>query len=138
MSSVQHKCVLPCLFCVFLVILVRRITITVKSVVFCLFRGYNQPALLLLENQENCYCLLVFLLYLTTSYKRKPISSHSGHGVWKSQKNSHSLLRAEACGQTVLPDRSGFILQNWWEMPKLKKIKCDILFDFQTMWVLWK
>ena len=122
MSWVQHKCVLPCLFCVFLVILVRRITITVKSVVFCLFRGYNQPALLLLENQENCYCLLVFLLYLTTSYKRKPISRHSGHGVWKSQKNSHSLLRAEACGQTVFITRQvSFYISKLVENAKIKK-----------------
>ena len=88
MSWVQHKCVLPCLFCVFLVILVRRITITVKSVVFCLFRGYNQPALLLLENQENCYCLLVFLLYLTTSYKRKPISRHTVDTVFENHRKT--------------------------------------------------
>ena len=136
MTWVQHKCVLPCLFCVFLVILVRRITITVKSVVFCLFRGFNQPALLLLENQENCYCLLVFLLYLTTSYKRKPISRHTVDTVFENYRKTliHYCELNLAVKQYLLPDRSVFIFLNWWKMPKFKKkFKCDILFDFQTM-----
>ena len=86
------------------------------------------------------------------------------HGVWKSQKKSHSTLRAkrttflfwvdkswlknaqkwcilasfwklEACGQTVLPDRSILIGQNLVGNAKIKKFKCDILSNFQTMWL---
>ena len=83
----------------------------------------------------------------------------SVHGVWKSQKKSHSTLRAkratftfwedksslknakngpicssfwkpEACGQTVLPDRSVLIGQKLVENAKIKKFKWDILGDF--------
>ena len=30
------------------------------------------------------------------------------------------FLKPEACGQTVLPDRSVLIGQKWWKMPKFK------------------
>ena len=51
------------------------------------------------------------------------------HSVWKSQKKSHSMLRAkqhskmffwkpETCCQTVLPDRLLLIGQNRWKIPK--------------------
>ena len=84
------------------------------------------------------------------------------HGVWKSQKKSHSTLRAkrlasyvyilsgqtfikkcqkwfilmsfwkpEACGQTVLPDRSVLIGQKFAENAKIETLKRDILGDFQ-------
>ena len=90
-----------------------------------------------------------------------PNSLHS-HSVWKSQKKSHSTLRAkratftflvdkssfkmpkmvnlasfwktEAFGQTVLPDRSVLIGQKLVENAKIEKFKWDILDDFQTMW----
>ena len=50
-------------------------------------------------------------------------------GFWKS----------EACGQTVLPDRSILIGQKLVENAKIQNFKCDILSDFQTMCycVLW-
>ena len=83
------------------------------------------------------------------------------HGVWKPQKMSHSTMRAkratftfwvniswkcqksfilasfwkpEACGQTVLPDRSLLIGQKLVENAKIKTFKCDILSNYQTMW----
>ena len=41
--------------------------------------------------------------------------------------------KREACGQTVLPDRSVLIGQKSMENAKIKKFKWDILDDFQTM-----
>ena len=44
------------------------------------------------------------------------------------------LLKSEACGQTVLPDRLVFIGQKLVENAKIYKFKCDILSsNFQTM-----
>ena len=45
-----------------------------------------------------------------------------------------SFWKTEACGQTVLPDRSVLIGQKLVENAKIQKFKCDILSDFQTMW----
>ena len=42
--------------------------------------------------------------------------------------------KPETCGQTVLPDRSVLIGQKLVENAKIKKMKWDILGDFQTMW----
>ena len=44
------------------------------------------------------------------------------------------FLKPEACGQTVLPDMSVLIGQKLVENAKIKKFKCDILSNFQTMW----
>ena len=80
------------------------------------------------------------------------------YGVWKSQKKSHSTLRAkratftfwvdkiplkmpkivnfwktEAHGQTVLPERSLLIGQTLVENAKTQKYKCDIFWDFHTL-----
>ena len=41
--------------------------------------------------------------------------------------------KPEACGQTVLPDRSVLIGQKLVENAKIQKFKCDILDDFQTL-----
>ena len=56
---------------------------------------------------------------------------------WKCQKWSilASFWKLEACGQTVLPDRSVLIGQKLVEKAKIQKFKCDILSNFQTMWV---
>ena len=43
------------------------------------------------------------------------------------------LKKTEACGQTVLPDKSVLIGQKFAENAKIKKFQCDILSDFQTM-----
>ena len=45
-----------------------------------------------------------------------------------------SFWKPEACGQTVLPDRSVLIGQKLVENAKIEKFKCDILGDFQTLW----
>ena len=45
-----------------------------------------------------------------------------------------SFWKPEACGQTVLPDRSVLIGQKLVENAKIQKIKCDILSNLQTMW----
>ena len=44
-----------------------------------------------------------------------------------------SFWKPEACGQTVLPDRSVLIGQKLVENAKMQKFKCDILSNFQTM-----
>ena len=44
-----------------------------------------------------------------------------------------SFWKTEACGQTVLPDRSLLIGQKLVEKAKIEKSKCDILGDFQTL-----
>ena len=44
-----------------------------------------------------------------------------------------SFWKPEACGQTVLPDRSVLIGQKLVENAKIQKFKCDILGDFQTL-----
>ena len=47
--------------------------------------------------------------------------------------NLASFWKLEACGQTVLPDRSVLIGQKLVENAKIQKFKCDILGDFQTL-----
>ena len=47
--------------------------------------------------------------------------------------NLASFWKPEACGQTVLPDMSILIWQKLVENAKIKKFKCDILSNFQTM-----
>ena len=49
-----------------------------------------------------------------------------------------SFGKPEACGQTVLPDRSILIGQKLVENAKIQKFKCDILSNFQTMCALLK
>ena len=44
-----------------------------------------------------------------------------------------SFWKLEACGQTVLPDRSFLIGQKLVENAEIKKFKCDILSKFQIM-----
>ena len=50
-------------------------------------------------------------------------------------KNVHftSFWKPEACGQTVLPDRSILHGQKLVENAKIEKLKCDILGDFKTL-----
>ena len=47
--------------------------------------------------------------------------------------NLASFWKTEACGQTVLPDRSILIRQKLVENAEIEKFKCDILSNFQTM-----
>ena len=47
--------------------------------------------------------------------------------------NLASFWKPEACGQTVLPDRSILIGHKLMENAKVQKFKCDILRNFQTM-----
>ena len=49
-----------------------------------------------------------------------------------------SFWKPETCGQTVLPDRSVLIGEKLVENAKIKKFKCDILSNFQTMWSIFK
>ena len=44
-----------------------------------------------------------------------------------------SFWKPEACGQTVLPDKSVLIGQKLVENAKIKEFKYDILSNFQTM-----
>ena len=44
-----------------------------------------------------------------------------------------SFWKPEACGQTVLPDRSVLIGQKLVDNAKIHKFKCDILSNFQTV-----
>ena len=47
--------------------------------------------------------------------------------------NLASFWKPEACGQTVLPDRSVLKGQKLVENAKIQKFKCDILSNFQTV-----
>ena len=49
-----------------------------------------------------------------------------------------SFWNPEACGQTVLPDRSILIRQKLAGKAKIQKFKCDILSNFQTLWTILK
>ena len=49
-----------------------------------------------------------------------------------------SFWKSEACGQTVLPDMSILIRQKLVENAKIRKFKCDILSNFQTLCKVWK
>ena len=60
----------------------------------------------------------------------------SGQKLIKNAKNWSilaSFWKPEACGQTVLPDRSILIGQKIVENVKIEKSKCDILSNFQTL-----
>ena len=46
-----------------------------------------------------------------------------------------SFRKSEACGQTVLPDRSVLIGQKLVENAKIQKFKCDILSNFETFFL---
>ena len=52
--------------------------------------------------------------------------------------NLASFLKPEACGQTVLPDRSVLTGQKLVEKAKIQKFKCDILSNFQQYAVVAK
>ena len=61
----------------------------------------------------------------------------SGQKLIKNAKNVSilaSFWKPEACGQTVLPDRSILIGQKLVANVKIEKFKWDILGDFQTIW----
>ena len=47
--------------------------------------------------------------------------------------NLASFWKPEACGQTVLPDRSVLIGQKLVENAKIENVKWDILSTFQTI-----
>ena len=47
--------------------------------------------------------------------------------------NLASFRKSEACGQTVLPDRSLLKGQTLVKNTKIDKLKCDNLDDFQTL-----
>ena len=64
------------------------------------------------------------------------------NSVWKSQKKFHSTLWAKRLasyvyilGQTVLPDILILKGQKLLKNAKIKKLKCDIWSNFQTLWV---
>ena len=60
----------------------------------------------------------------------------SGQKFIKNAKNAQFdevFFKLEACGQTVLPDKSVLIRQKLMKNAKIKKFKCDILSNFQTM-----
>ena len=59
--------------------------------------------------------------------------SHFTRASEASYNNLAIFWKIKVCGQTVLPDRSMSIGQKMVENVKVKKFKCDILGDFQTM-----
>ena len=54
--------------------------------------------------------------------------------------NLASFWKPEACGQTVLPDRSVLIGQKFEENAKIDNFKWDILSNLQALWPhsIWK
>ena len=60
----------------------------------------------------------------------------NGQKLIKNAKNGpfwRVFAKPEACGQTVLPDRSVLIGQKLVENAKIQKFKCDILSNFRTL-----
>ena len=55
----------------------------------------------------------------------------------KNAKNCQfgEFSKLEACSQTVLPDSPILVGQKLVKNAKVGKLKCDILGDFQTLWV---
>ena len=52
--------------------------------------------------------------------------------------NFANFQKTVACGQTVLPERSILIRQNFIEKAKIKKFKCDNFGEFITLfWYFW-
>ena len=49
---------------------------------------------------------------------------------------SGNFWNLEACGQTVLPDRSLLVGKKLAKNAKIEKFKCDILDNFQTLWIM--
>ena len=58
----------------------------------------------------------------------------SGQKVDKNVNFGDFLWKPVAFGQTVLPDKSGYIRKRLVENTKIEKLKCDNLSDFQTLW----
>ena len=56
----------------------------------------------------------------------------NGQKFIKNAKNGQ-FRKPEACGQTVLPDRSLLIGKKLVENAKIEKFKCDIVIDLQTL-----
>ena len=57
---------------------------------------------------------------------------NSKHSVWKSEKKSHSTLRAKRAIFTFSGDKTSL------KVPKMVNFgKCDFFGDFQTLWVRW-
>ena len=105
-----------------------------------------------------------FLLISKSVWKLTEMSQN--HGVWKSQKKSHSTMRAKRATFTfwvdksllkmpkmvhfgeflktwsfrsnVLPDMSVLIGQKLVKNAKIQKFKCVILSNLQTMWKWWE
>ena len=44
-------------------------------------------------------------------------------------------FKCDICGQSVLPDKSILIRQKLIKNAKIQKFKCDIISNFQPMWV---
>ena len=109
----------------------------------------------------------VFIIHIIRTWKsiqnedgNTYMEIHTKHGVWKSQKKSHSTLRAKQAMitfwmdksklkmpkivhfdeflKTVLPDRSVLIGQKLVENAKIQKFKCDILSNFETFWGIFR
>ena len=57
----------------------------------------------------------------------------SGQKFFKNAKKCQ-FWKPEACGQTVLPDRSFLIRQKLMGNAKIEELKCDILSHFHTLW----
>ena len=71
------------------------------------------------------FFLGIFQVIFFKGYFQKFIIN-AKNGFWK----------LEVCGQTMLPDRSTLLVQNWWKMPKLKTLNETFLSNFQTIWYL--
>ena len=70
-----------------------------------------------------------------TTDKKSTLTFDLQHSVWKSQKNSHSILRhfKKQCYQT-----GNLYLGKMVKNAKIEKFEWDILDGFQTMWISYK
>ena len=88
----------------------------------CLFFHY----LGLLDNWQKCGRRFEFNFHATAGWCMHD-TSDKNH-----RKKSH-FWKPEACGQTLLPDRSILIRQKLMEDDKMEKFRSDILKNFQTI-----
>ena len=92
-------------------------------------------------NAWCCCCCCVLHLFLSRTlfenYRKSLIQHCEPSELGLQLERWHFFWKSEACGQTVLPDRSLLIGQKLVEnAPKCQKIKCDTLSNFQTMWII--
>ena len=112
--------------------------INIKFFTYDSFAYFSQK----IQNSNFARCLKITeIISFNIASEASYVYTLSGQKLIKNAKNGpfwRVFENLKACGQTVLPDRSVLIGQKLVENTKIRKIskfKCDILSNFQTMWL---